>query len=138
MSPDIFDECVAPGYRKIRNKLESYGVKLLSIDTDGDVARLIGHWLEAGVNVQFPIELGTWNADSMAYRKKYGKELRIIGGLNKLALEKGRAAIDEEIQRRLPLMRDGGYVVLPDHLITPDTPLADYKYYLEQIRALRF
>ena len=137
VSPDIFDECVAPGYRKIRNKLEEYGIKLFSIDSDGDVAPLVGHWLEAGVNVQFPIEIGTWDPDPMAFRKQYGRELRIIGGLNKLALEKGPAAIDAEIERRVPLMKDGGFVVMPDHLITPGVSLKDYQYYLERIRELR-
>ena len=40
VSPAIFDECVAPGYRKIRNKLEEYGVTLYGIDSDGDVTDL--------------------------------------------------------------------------------------------------
>lgn len=138
VSPEIFRKCVGPGYTKIRNKLESYGIKLLGIDSDGMVEPLIQDWLDAGVNLQFPIEIGTWNADPMAIRKKFGKELRIIGGYNKLALEKGRAAIDAEIERRIPLMKDGGFVLMPDHLITPGTPLEDYKYFLEQIRQLRF
>lgn len=138
VSPPIFEQCVAPGYRKMRNKLEEHGITLMGIDTDGHIGPLLKNWLDAGVNVQFPIEIGTWNADPMAYRRQYGKELRIIGGFNKLVLEQGRPAIDAEIERRLPLMRDGGFVVLPDHLITPGTPLDDYTYYLERIRALRF
>ncbi len=138
VSPDIFDECVAPGYRKIREKLESYGCKLLCIDSDGDVSALVGHWLDAGVNVQFPIEIGTWNADPMAYRRQYGRELRVIGGINKLVLEKGPAEIDAEIERRLPLMKDGGFVPMPDHLITPGASLTNYRYYLDRMRSLRF
>jgi len=138
VSPDIFDECVAPGYRKIRARLEAHGVKLLGIDSDGLVEPLVGHWLEAGVNLQFPIEIGTWNADPHAIRRRFGKELRIVGGYNKLALERGRAAIDAELRRRLPLMKEGGFVLLPDHLITPGVPLEDYKYYLDQVRKLRF
>ncbi len=138
VSPHIFNKCVAPGYKKIRNKLESYGVHLLAVDSDGDIKFLIKEWLDSGVNVQFPIEIGTWNADPMEYRKKYGRELRIIGGLNKLALEKTHKDIDEEIEKRIPLMKEGGFIVMPDHLITPDTSLSNYKYYLDKIRNLRF
>ena len=138
VSPHIFQKHVAPGYRKIREKLESYGIRFLVVDCDGFVEPLVGHWLDAGVNVQFPVEIGTWNADPHALRKKFGKELRIFGGFNKLVLEKDRAAIDAEIERRLPLMKEGGFVILPDHLITPGTPLENYKYYLERIRELRF
>ena len=89
VSPALFRQYVAPGYRKIREKLEGHGVRILSIDSDGYVEPLVGLWLEAGVNCQFPIEIGTWNADPTEFRKKYGKELRIIGGFNKLVLEKG-------------------------------------------------
>lgn len=138
VSPEIFDKYVAQGYRKIRDKLESYGIQLYGIDTDGDINQLIKHWLDAGVNVQFPIEIGTWNADPMAYRQQYGNNLRIIGGLDKLTLEKGREEIDAEIERRLPLMKAGGCVIMPDHLITPGVPLDDYRYYLDRIRELRF
>jgi len=137
VSPAVFEKHVARGYRKVRGKLDEHGIRLYSIDTDGDVAALLRNWLDAGVNVQFPVEIGTWNADPMAYRKKYGRELRIVGGFNKLALEKGRDAIDVEIERRIPLMKDGGYLPMPDHLITPGVPLDDYKYYLDRIRALR-
>ncbi len=137
VSPEIFDRHVAPGYRKMREKLESYGVTLLGVDSDGWVEPLVGHWLEAGVNLQFPIEIGTWNADPHAVRRRFGKELRILGGFNKLVLEQDRAAIDAEIARRVPLMREGGFVLMPDHLITPGVPLANYEYYLDRIRELR-
>ncbi len=137
VSPMVFEKCVARGYRKIRRKLEDYGITLLGIDTDGDIAHLIGPWFDAGVNVQFPVEIGTWGADPMAYRRRFGRELRIVGGFNKLVLEHGRAAIDAEIDRRLPLMREGGFVMMPDHLITPGVPLDDYKYYLDRVRTLR-
>ena len=71
-------------------------------------------------------------------KKKYGKKLRVIGGINKLELEKGPDAIDAEIERRIPLMAEGGFIPLPDHLITPGTSLENYKYYLDRIRELRF
>lgn len=138
VSPPIFEACVAPAYRKIRNKLEAYGVRLLGVDSDGMVEPLLPHWLEAGVNVQFPIERGTWDATPEHMRRRFGRELRIIGGFDKLALERGRAAIDAEFDARAGLMREGGYLLMPDHLITPGTPLDDYRYYLDRVRQLRF
>ncbi len=137
VSPAIFDECVAPGYRKIRAKLEEYGVTLLGIDSDGDVTELVGHWLDAGVNVQFPIEVGAWKGDAHKLRKIYGKELRIFGNFDKLTLEKGHAEVEAEITRLLPLMHEGGFIMVPDHLITPGVALQDYQWYLERVRAIR-
>ncbi|MFP4381957.1 MAG: uroporphyrinogen decarboxylase family protein [Candidatus Sumerlaeia bacterium] len=138
VSPTLFDQWVAPGYTKIRNKAEEYGIDLYSIDSDGKVEPLIKHWLDAGVNVMFPLEPGTWKATPEAARKKYGKDLRIVGGFDKLVLERGRDAIDAEIAAHVDLCKEGGFVMMPDHLITPGVPLDDYKYYLDQVRKLRF
>ncbi|HDP34945.1 MAG TPA: hypothetical protein ENN29_07535 [Candidatus Hydrogenedentes bacterium] len=138
IQPDAFAKLCVPGYRKISDKLRSYGCDLYAVDCDGLIDHLVPHWLDGGVNVMFPVEIGAWNADPMALRKRYGKELRIFGGVDKLALERGPAAIDAEITRRMPLMAAGGFVPLPDHLITPDTPLQNVRYYLERIRGLRF
>ena len=138
IQPDAFAQLCVPGYRKIAEKLRSYGCDLYMVDCDGFIEHLIPHWLDGGVNIMFPVEIGAWNADPMALRRQYGKELRIFGGIDKLALEKGPAAIDAEIERRIPLMVEGGFVPLPDHLITPDTPLDNVRYYLERIRELRF
>jgi hypothetical protein len=138
ISPGIFDECVAPGYRRIRGKLEEYGVRLYSVDSDGDISALAGHWLEAGVNILFPLEVGPFRGDAREYRKRYGRELRLMGNFDKLSLEKGRQAAEAEIQRLLPLMREGGYIISPDHHITPGVALDDYLWYLERIRSLRF
>lgn len=136
--PDVFRSAAVPAYRKITDKLHQYGCDLCAVDSDGKVDDLVPLWLEGGVNVMFPIEVGTWDGDPMAYRRKYGAELRVIGGIDKLVLERDRAAIDAEIERRKPLMAEGGFVPLPDHLITPDTPLDNYRYYLDKIRELRF
>jgi hypothetical protein len=138
LSPDIFAEVAVPAYRKISDTLLKYGVDLHMVDCDGMIDALIPHWLDGGVNVMFPVEIGAWRTDPMAWRRKYGKELRIFGAINKLEIAKGRAAIDAEIERRLPLMRAGGYVPLPDHLIIPGTSLSDYRYYLERLGAVRF
>ncbi len=138
ITPDVFNQCCVPGYRKIADKLREHGCDIYMVDCDGFIDHLIPGWLEGGVNVMFPVEIGTWQADPMVMRKKYGKELRVFGGINKLVLEKGKADIDAEIERRKPLMAEGGFIPLPDHLITPGTPLENMQYYHERIRELRF
>lgn len=138
IQPDAFSRLCVPGYKKIAEKLRSHGCDLYLVDCDGLIDHLVPHWLDGGVNIMFPIEIGAWKADPMAFRKKYGKELRVFGGIDKLVLERGPEAIDAEIELRRPLMAEGGFVPLPDHLITPDTPLRNVQYYLECIRELRF
>jgi uroporphyrinogen decarboxylase len=137
ISPDIFQECCVPHYQRISGKLREYGCHLHMVDCDGVIDALVPGWLESGVNVMFPFEIGPHKSDPALYRKKYGKELRIFGGIDKLELEKGPKAIDAEIQRRIPLMKEGGFVPLPDHIITPGTSLENYRYYLKKLIGLR-
>jgi uroporphyrinogen-III decarboxylase len=138
ISPDMFKDCVSPGYLKIRAKLESYGVHLLEMDTDGDISRFARDLLDCGVNVLFPVEVGKFKGDAAALRKKYGKELRLVGNFDMVALERGQQAISSEIERLHALMEQGGYIIMPDHHITPGVSLQTYRWYLDQIRALRF
>lgn len=138
ISPKMFRQFAGPGYKKITTLLNKHGINLIAVDCDGLIDDLVPIWLENGVNVMFPVEIGTWNADPMEFRKRHGKELRIIGGIDKMVLEKTPRDIDEEIEKRIPLMREGGFVPLPDHLITPGVSIKNYKYYLERIRSLRF
>jgi len=54
---------------------------------------LVSNWMEVRVNLQFPVEYGIWQATPEYMRKRFGRELLIVGGYDKLALEKGRDAI---------------------------------------------
>ena len=42
--------------------------------------------------------------------------------------------IDVELDRPKELIADGGYTVLPGHLIAPGVSLGDYAYYLSGVR----
>ncbi len=138
LSPDIFREVATPNYRRIADKLLEHGCDLYVVDCDGYIEPLVPCWIEGGVNVMFPFEIGAWDADPIKLRKKFGKELRIFGGINKLEIARGPVAIDAEIERRIPLMKEGGFVPLPDHGIVPSTSLEDYRYYLKRLGELRF
>ena len=136
--PDLFEQAVVPAYRKISDTLRKYGCDVYAVDSDGKIDALVPLWLKGGVNVMYPMEIGAWDADPMALRKEFGKDLRIMGGIDKFVLERGRKAIDDEIERRKPLMAEGGYIPSPDHLITPGTPLDNFRYFLYKMRRLRF
>jgi len=74
--------------------------------------------------------------DVLALRKKYGRDLRMWGGVDKRPLAVGRAAIDRELERIKPLIGDGGYIPMLDHSATPDTPYENYRYFLERLRTI--
>ena len=134
ISPKHFRQYLMPQYRRITDLLYSHGVDILSVDSDGRIDALAPLWLEVGINTMFPFEIGTWKADPYDFRRRFGKELRILGGFDKNILRASRPAIAAEVRRLAPLVESGGYIPHCDHLVPPDVPYENYLYYLQQAR----
>ncbi|MHC1694647.1 MAG: uroporphyrinogen decarboxylase family protein [Eubacteriales bacterium] len=134
VSPAIFKEYVAPGYKRLSELANKHGVNIISLDCDGCIDKLVPIWLENGVNTMFPIEVGTWRASLAPWREQYGRELRGVGGMDKVVLLHDYAAIDEEIERLKPIVELGGYIPCPDHRLAPDTKWENVQYYCEKMK----
>lgn len=134
--PSVFDEKVGPHYRRITELVNAYGINIVSLDCDGCIDALIPTWLNNGVNTMFPIEVGTWNASIAPWRAQYGRELRGVGGMNKVVFAHDRAAIDAEVERLKPLVELGGYIPCPDHRLAPDAKWDNVRYYCDRMRAV--
>jgi uroporphyrinogen decarboxylase len=134
ISPPVFDEKIGPQYKRITDLLKSYGIDIVSLDCDGKIDALIPTWFSNGVNTMFPIEVGTWDANIAPWRKNFGRDLRGVGGMNKVVFSRDRAAIDAEIERLKPLIELGGYIPCPDHRIAPDAKWDLVRYYTDRMR----
>ncbi len=135
ISPEMFREFILPGYKKLTSFLRDYGVTLVQVDSDGDVWKLIPLWMEGGVTVLYPFEVAA-GMDIVEVRKAFPK-LAISGGIDKRALVQDRAAIDRELEYRVPFMLEhGGCIPTVDHMVSSDISFENFKYYrakLEQI-----
>ena len=127
-----------PHYKRISGILNQYGTKIVSVDCDGLIDKLVPIWLENGVNTMFPIEVGTWDASIDKWRELYGKELRGIGGMNKTVFAQDYKAVDAEIERLKKLIDLGGYIPCPDHRIAPDAIYENVQYYTDKLQNLKF
>ena len=136
VNPRFFAEKIVPWYQRITTVLNDHGIDLVSVDCDGCIDTLVPYWLDAGVNVMFPIEVGTWNASIAPWREQYGKALKGVGGVRKSVFAEDKAAVDAEINRLRPLIELGGYVPCPDHRIPPEAKWDLVRYYTERLKAL--
>jgi len=134
MSPRMVRQYMVPHYRAITRLLADYGIDVVILDCDGCIDQLIELWLDAGVNCLFPIEVGTWQADAVALRRRYGKRLLMMGGFDKRILARSPEAIDAEIDRLAPLVEEGGFIPFCDHRVPPDVPLRNHLHYLERVK----
>lgn len=134
VSPALFKSLMAPCYRRVVNELEAHGVHLHFVDCDGNIDLLAPLWLEVGVNVMFPVEAAC--SDPLELRRLHGARCLLSGGVNKHALINGPEAIDKELARLEPLVRQGGFIPHVDHRVPPDVSFENYKYYVQAKRRL--
>ena len=134
VNPAFFREACAPWYTKITDVARKHGVDFATVDCDGCIDSLVPVWLESGVNIMFPIEVGTWSASIRPWREKYGREIRGVGGMDKRVFAIDRPAIDAEIERLKPLVDLGGYIPCPDHRIPLEAEWDLVRYYCDRMR----
>ena len=73
--------------------------------------------------------------DAVALKREYGKDIILLGNIDKRALIKGEKAIREEILSKLPfLLEKGGYFPAVDHYVPPDITFENYCYYINTMR----
>ncbi len=137
ISPEMFDELCAKHYKKRNDLCHEYGIDVISLDCDGVTEKLLPTWFENGVNTMFPIEIGVWGDQFEPARKKYGKGMLGVGGMDKTALRKDKAAVDAEIERIRRLAAMGGFIPCPDHRLMPGTKFELVQYYAEEIKKIR-
>ena len=130
VSVEFFERVVFPRYRRIGKKLRAAGIDLWYTDCDGDVRPLLPGFLEAGINCLFPYEVNSC-VHPAELLNEYGKDLRIMGGFDKLEMIKGRDAIKAYMASLIPLVERGGYIPFCDHRCPPDVDPDDYLYYLD-------
>ncbi len=118
ISPAMVEDFMMPCYDRIAAFARAHGVRVVSVDTDGDCSELVPLMMRHGVNMFFPFEVQAGN-DILAYRRQY-PELGIMCGLDKRCLAETPAAVDREIERCAAMIRLGRYVPGFDHLIPPN------------------
>jgi len=130
VSVPFFKKVVVPRYKRINARLKKHGIDLWYTDCDGDVRPLMPMFLESGINCMFPYEVNSC-VHPAEILKEYGKDLRIMGGVDKMELGKGKKAIKKYMETLVPLVERGGYIPFCDHRCPPNVKPADYLYYLD-------
>ncbi len=130
VSVPFFRDVVCPRYKRISDKLHIYGIDIFYTDCDGDVRPLLPYFLDSGINCLFPYEVNSCEHPGKLIDDFPG--LRIMGGVDKMALIKGKKAIDEYLAGLVPYVVRGGFIPFVDHRCPPDVTEENYLYYLDR------
>ena len=135
LGPDTYRTFIFPHLKRLVAFLRAHGVKHIAVDSDGDPTVLIPLLLDAGVDVVWPIERAS-NVSPQQWRKQFGKDLRLWGGVDKRELAKGHDAIRNHLRTFIPLIVEGGYIPTVDHTVPPDVSWDNFRYYMDMKLAL--
>lgn len=133
ISPDMMREFLFPYYQQLLTNVRARQIDKqrtlnLHIDTDGRATDSIPVYRELGMTRMSPFEVAS-GCDVVAIGREY-PDLIMSGGIDKRILSAGKAAIDREVERILPVMRErGGYYPTCDHGVPEEVPLEDYRHY---------
>jgi len=126
-------EFIKPYYRRIWDMLAERGARLFEQDSDGDMTAVIPAFIDAGVNLMYPMEPAA-GMDIVNLREQYQTRLAFAGGIDKHVLRRSREEIVAELEYKVPpMVASGGCVLSLDHRIPNGTPLDNYRFYHQQV-----
>ena len=130
LSPRAYERFVLRTYRPVMAALRRGGVETIIFLTYANARPLLPSVVDAGFDGLWACETEPKAMDYRALRRQFGRELRLIGGIDLDALLAGKAAIRREIEAKVPpLLAQGGYVPLADGRVRPNVPFENYVYY---------
>ena len=135
VSPNFVKKYMVPGYKKIVEILKNNNVDALILDCDGNIDELLPIWVDCGINAIYPIERAA-GMDPIKMRKQFGKNLVLVGGVDKRELAKGKPEIDAQVSMVKELASQSGYLVNCDHNMAPDISYENIVYFINEVRKL--
>ncbi len=128
ISPAMARAFLLPSYRRWIEEARAGGARVFDMDSDGYIGDLIPVFLDAGFNCCNPIEVAA-GSDVVEFRRRFGRRMAYRGGIDKRLIARGGTAIQDELKRIMPAMRDGGYIPSCDHGVPPDISWPNFVEY---------
>lgn len=130
ISPKMYEELVLPSYQPLLEVLSRNGVETIIFLSFANPRLLIPSILKWGFNCLWAYEVKMEAMDYQDLRREFGRDLRLIGGLDLDTLYRGKQAIRREIEEKVPpLLASGGYIPMVDGRVREDIPFDNYIYY---------
>ncbi len=127
MSPDKWRYYLKPRMARIINEIRKVKSDMvIAYHSCGSIVDIIPDLIEIGINVLNPIQPKALNMDIYEIKRKYGKDITLMGNIDTQNLMK--EATPNEVKRETRKLIDalsieGGYIFAASHTIQPDVPI---------------
>jgi uroporphyrinogen-III decarboxylase len=130
ISPKMYEDLVLKSYEPVLGVLRRYGVEAIIFLTFANTRLFIPSILKWGFNCLWACEVPQKDMDYCDLRREFGRDLRLIGGIDLDVLRLDKESIKREVYEKVPpLLADGGFVPLADGRVRKDIPLENYLFY---------
>jgi uroporphyrinogen-III decarboxylase len=130
VSPEMYEEFALKSYLPLLSVLKNHGVATIIFRTYANSRILIPKILDYGFNCLWACETSSQAMNYRDLRREFGRDLRLIGGIDVDVLRYDKETIRREVESIVPpLLAGGGYIPLADGRIRADVPLENYLYY---------
>jgi hypothetical protein len=137
ISPKTYEEFVLQSYQPILDVIRAHHVEVIIVRTYANARVLIPSLIKWGLNCLWACEVNTEAMNYADLRGEFGRDLRLIGGIDLDTLREDKAAIRQEIESKVPaLLKEGGYIPLADGRVREDVPFENYVYYRELLKEI--
>ena len=140
ISPRMYRDFVINSYKPLMRVVKNFKVPLIIMRTYANPRPLLEEIFNLGINCLWACEPPENGMDFRELRRIYGRELRLIGGIDADVLRIGPEAIENELMKVPELLARGGYIPLLDGRVRVDVPYVNYVHYrklLEEITGKR-
>jgi hypothetical protein len=136
ISPRMYEELVLPSYEPLLNLAHRFQIKTIICRTYANMKALIPSLLKWGIDVLWACEVEQGVMNYPALRKEYGRDLKLIGGIDLDALLEGKEAIKKAVELIEPLVAEGGFIPLADGRVRAGVRYENYLYYRKLLREI--
>ncbi len=136
ISPRMYEQIVLPSYEPLLDLAQRCGVRTIICRTYANIKSLIPSLLKWGINCLWACEVEQKVMNYPALRREFGRDLKLIGGIDLDALREGKAAIQRAMDAIAPLVAEGGFIPLADGRVRADVLYENYLYYRELLYQL--
>lgn len=132
MSPQMYCGILQPAHKYTIDFAKSKGLPVI-MHSCGFVEPLLPHMIESGIDCLQAMEVKA-GMDLVKLHRLYGDKISFMGGIDVRALcSNDRGEIDRELERKIPLVKEGfNYVLHTDHSVPCTVEYDNYRYFIEK------
>lgn len=129
-----YRELLRPAHQRAIDWAHAHGIKA-HLHSCGFVRSFVPDLVEMGLDALNPLEVKA-GMDPIELKQTFGDRLVLHGGINAVLWD-DRDAIEEEIRRVLPVMKEhGGYIFSSDHSVPSSVSLENFRHIVNLAKEL--